>query len=302
MGIFHHAGCFISPGCRIDLSGLMMSKLNLSWSTSQASWRSRSGRKNTDAAQPRDCRRNVELVPTTSPADSRSVFLLNIGFPNSMKLFSKFNGRLLGKSKEKPDGRRKESCEASSPSATGATDLFSPPTKAAQASGPAAIITQPPPEQVPLPIPRPLNPTPASPPVASYAQPTPPDATTSPPSCDIDPWTRAYELVQGRELELMADYKKHLASLQDGVAAIADLSTPRSVESITKQLLEGREEKQWRVSLLGKEVKIREQAEKLTKFLLWTDPIVKDAVSAQPYAALAWSGVSLLLPVGKGLY
>jgi hypothetical protein len=34
------------------------------------------------------------------------------------------------------------------------------------------------------------------------------------------------------------------------------------------------------------------------QFLLWSGPIVKDALSAQPYAALAWSGVSLLLPVG----
>jgi hypothetical protein len=108
-------------------------------------------------------------------------------------------------------------------------------------------------------------------------------------------------MLQEREPELMADYKKHLASLQDGATASADLSTPRSVESITKQLLEAREKKQWRVSLLGKDVKIREQAERLAKFLLWTEPIVKNAVNTQPYASLAWSGVSLLLPVGRGL-
>lgn len=96
----------------------------------------------------------------------------------------------------------------------------------------------------------------------------------------------------------MADYRKHLGSLQDDAAAGADLSTRRSVESIVNALLEDREKRQWRVSLLGNDVKIREQAEKLTKFLLWTDPIVKSAVSAQPHAALAWSGVSLVLPVG----
>ncbi len=63
------------------------------------------------------------------------------------------------------------------------------------------------------------------------------------------------------------------------------------------QLLEERDKKKWRVSLLHKDVEIRKQAEKLAKFLLWSKDIVKDAVSAQPYAALAWSGVSLLLPV-----
>jgi hypothetical protein len=96
----------------------------------------------------------------------------------------------------------------------------------------------------------------------------------------------------------MADYKTHLASLQDDAAASGDLSTPRSVENIVRQLLKDREKKQWRVPLLGRDIKIREQAERLAKSLLWSDSIVKNALSAQPYAALAWSGVSLLLPVG----
>ena len=80
-----------------------------------------------------------------------------------------------------------------------------------------------------------------------------------------------------------------------------DLSAPRSVEVIVKQLLEDREKKQWRVSLLGRDIKLREQAERLAKFVLWSDPLVKSALSSQPYAALAWSGVSLLLPVGTRL-
>ncbi|KAF7176013.1 hypothetical protein CNMCM7691_001188 [Aspergillus felis] len=125
---------------------------------------------------------------------------------------------------------------------------------------------------------RPTSPEPSS-------QPTP-EATPLPRS-DFEPWTRAYEILQTREPELIEDYKKHLGSLgslgslqRDG-ATDADLSTPRSVESIVKQLLDDREKKQWRVSLLGKE----------------SDPVVKNALSAQPYAALAWSGVSLILPL-----
>jgi len=66
----------------------------------------------------------------------------------------------------------------------------------------------------------------------------------------------------------MEDYKKHLAFLQDDAAADADLSTLRSVKCIMKQLLEDREKKQWQVSLLGKDIKIREQAERMAKFLL----------------------------------
>ncbi|KAL4755652.1 ankyrin repeat-containing domain protein, partial [Aspergillus foveolatus] len=141
------------------------------------------------------------------------------------------------------------------------------------------------------------------PPNAASASPGPPtqeivfDAAPLQPSNDFEPWTQAFKMLQIREPELMGDYKKHLASVQGVAANHEDLSTSRSVESVVKQLLNDREKKQWQVSLLGKEVKVREQAEKLVKFLLWSDPIVKDALSAQPYAALAWCGVSLLLPL-----
>ncbi|KAJ6036165.1 hypothetical protein N7540_000444 [Penicillium herquei] len=129
-------------------------------------------------------------------------------------------------------------------------------------------------------------------PVAS-AQPRVSDTVALALNDKFEPWNHAYAMLVEREPELMEDYKKHLASLHE-------LSTDGdswSVESIVKQLLENRQKKQWRVSLLGKEVKIREQSERLAKFLLWSSPIVQSAVSSQPYAALAWSGVSLLLPL-----
>ncbi|KAJ9483962.1 hypothetical protein VN97_g9429 [Penicillium thymicola] len=118
-----------------------------------------------------------------------------------------------------------------------------------------------------------------------------------------DPWALAYVILQKREPKLIEYYQTHLSlaqrngSVDPADAVDADLSNPRSVESMMTRLLEDREQKQWKVSLLGKGVKIREQTEKLAKFLLWADPVVKNAVSTQPYAALAWAGVSLLLPL-----
>jgi len=78
------------------------------------------------------------------------------------------------------------------------------------------------------------------------ASPAPaPSAKPAASSDDVDLWTRAYEIFQNRKPELTADYRKHLASLQDDTAASADLSTRLSVECIMKQLLEDREKKQW---------------------------------------------------------
>ncbi|KAI1077965.1 hypothetical protein F5B20DRAFT_549960 [Whalleya microplaca] len=127
------------------------------------------------------------------------------------------------------------------------------------------------------------------------AQPTTFDMALTEPSCETDPWTWAYSIVQDREPELMSDFKAHLADLDP--AAEGDLSTLQSVRHIVDQLSKAREAKQWRVPLLNKDIKIREHAEGLVKFLLWSDPIFKTALSAQPYAALAWSSVSLLLPL-----
>lgn len=98
--------------------------------------------------------------------------------------------------------------------------------------------------------------------------------TTSPTS-DHDPWARAYEIFEKREPELMADYKTHPASLQPDPATGADLSIPQSVKSIVENLLEAREKRQWQVTLLGKDIQLRKQAEKLSKFLLWTDSVAR---------------------------
>ncbi|CAI7577913.1 unnamed protein product [Penicillium glandicola] len=117
-------------------------------------------------------------------------------------------------------------------------------------------------------------------------------------SQDIDTWNRAYEVAENREPELMTDYASHLASLQGSPTTKRDISSSEFVENVVNQLLEDREKKQWRLSLLGNNVIIRKQAEKLAKVLLWSDPIVKSVVHTQPYAALAWSSVSILLPVG----
>ncbi|KAH3399146.1 hypothetical protein KXV40_005491 [Aspergillus fumigatus] len=118
---------------------------------------------------------------------------------------------------------------------------------------------------------------------------------SDPSDCTNYLWARAYSLVEEREHKLIDEYKHQLADPGRDTATKADISSRQSVESLVKQLLDNREKKQWRISLLEKDITLRRQVERLTKFLLWSDPIVKSAVSTQPYAALAWSGVSVFL-------
>jgi hypothetical protein len=116
-----------------------------------------------------------------------------------------------------------------------------------------------------------------------------------------DLWAQAYALAKKREEELMKDYERHMASLEDAPAATKSFLDPHDVEVYVNQLLEIRQKKKLQASILGHDIKMREQVEKLAKFLLWSDSIVKAAVSAQPYAALAWSGASLFFPVNEYL-
>lgn len=117
-----------------------------------------------------------------------------------------------------------------------------------------------------------------------------------------DLWLRAYTVLQEQQPQLMKAYNTHLASLQHDQEHGSGVPNERSVKLVVNQLLDDREKKKYRVPLLKKDVKIRDQVEKVARFALWFDPVVKNAVSTQPYAALAWSGASLLLPVSKMIY
>ncbi|KAJ6437383.1 feruloyl esterase B [Purpureocillium lavendulum] len=121
--------------------------------------------------------------------------------------------------------------------------------------------------------------------------------TAAVPISDHDVWALAYKAIGKREPGLMAGFGAHLTFLQPGSAPGADFTSPRSVKLLVDNLLESREKGQWRITIQHKEIKIREQVEKIAKFLQWAEPVVKSAVSTQPYIALAWSGATLLLPL-----
>ena len=109
---------------------------------------------------------------------------------------------------------------------------------------------------------------------------------------------RAYSELKDRDQVLVATYERYLAS--DGISHTASAHpslNPRLIETIVKQKLQDHEAKQWVVHLGTQPIQVRAQGEKIIKFILWSNDFISAAVSTQPYAALAWSGVSILLPV-----
>ena len=110
-----------------------------------------------------------------------------------------------------------------------------------------------------------------------------------------DLWVLAYETLKLRDPDLVQAYERLLASI---VSSSANPPLcPELIETIIRSKLQDREDNQLVLSLRKQSVKVREQGEKVIRFILWSKDIVSQALSAQPYAALAWSGVSILLPV-----
>ena len=117
-----------------------------------------------------------------------------------------------------------------------------------------------------------------------------------------DLWVHAYEALKLREPDLVAAYERHLAQLAPTVTnSVHPSLSPELIETIAKSKLQDREADQWVVHLGEQPVNVRVQGEKVIKFILWSNDIISQAVSTQPYAALAWSGVSILLPVSCAL-
>lgn len=108
----------------------------------------------------------------------------------------------------------------------------------------------------------------------------------------------AYEALNLRNPDLVAAYEGHLASAEISHTAseFPSLSS-ELIEAVIKSKLEDREASQLVIRLGREPIKVREQGEKVIKFMLWSNSFISAAVSVQPYAALAWSGVSILLPV-----
>ncbi|KAH0438016.1 hypothetical protein CcaCcLH18_03508 [Colletotrichum camelliae] len=109
-------------------------------------------------------------------------------------------------------------------------------------------------------------------------------------------WSAAFRKFQESDEDLAKAYAEHLTQGPVEDVAVFDVDF---VSSTVKKLERTRDEKQWKFAFAGKSIHVRSQVEKMVKFLLWTDTLVKAAVNTQPHAALAWSAVSIFLPLLK---
>lgn len=111
-------------------------------------------------------------------------------------------------------------------------------------------------------------------------------------------WMRAYKALEKREPKLVAAFESYLYLARDSSAAPSQhASIPEINEAIIEKMRQDIKAKEWVVHLATKSFKVREHGLKIMEFISWTNEFISAIVSAQPYAALALSGVSVLFSV-----
>lgn len=113
-----------------------------------------------------------------------------------------------------------------------------------------------------------------------------------------DLWEHAYDILKLRDPELVTAYERYLVSAEDSTSTTSPSSlSPEHIEAIVKSKTKDRGAKQLLIRIGGESIKVREQCDKIFKFILWSSKFISPALNAQPYAALAFSGVSILFSV-----
>jgi hypothetical protein len=126
--------------------------------------------------------------------------------------------------------------------------------------------------------------------------------------CPIDElWNDAYDELRGQEGNLMKDYEatlcSDLATMVGSTVILSGSKVERKAQMITLLSRKVAEVKKntWKLRFGDHDVQLKDLAQPVVDIIQWTDEHISGALSANPYASIAWAGVSLLLPVSHDI-
>jgi hypothetical protein len=119
-----------------------------------------------------------------------------------------------------------------------------------------------------------------------------------------DLWNEAYEELKGKEKGLIKDYEVIMSKNLIGVVAStnsmfldSNITRHEQMEALLEDKLAQVKSEVWKLKFGDKVVPVQDLAALVVGIINWAEQYVNAAVSANPYASIAWAGVSLLLPV-----
>ena len=114
----------------------------------------------------------------------------------------------------------------------------------------------------------------------------------------VDLWRRAYQDLRIREEALVVEFERSITNIANSTADAEQTPfTHETIQMIVKQKIDARKAKRLSIPLGKHSVEVRAMGEKIIEGILWSSTFIGSAVSAQPFAALAWSGISIILPL-----
>ena len=121
-------------------------------------------------------------------------------------------------------------------------------------------------------------------------------------------WSYAYDSLKETEPDLVQEYEGVLCEdLRTMVAATVSFSGSKvgrqeQMAAILKRKVAEAQKNAWRLKFGSKDVPVKDLMEPIVSIVDWADNYISDALSANPYASIAWAGVGFLLPVSIDFY
>lgn len=109
-----------------------------------------------------------------------------------------------------------------------------------------------------------------------------------------DLWEKAYQSVKDKYPDLVSRFKNSLTSNN---TSHPRSWTPSYLQTIAESKLTAHDANQLIIRLGHTSIKVRQQWDRIVKLMFWAKNSISAIVSSQPYAAIAWTGVSILLPL-----
>lgn len=114
----------------------------------------------------------------------------------------------------------------------------------------------------------------------------------------VDLWRRAYQDLKSREKALVEIFERNITYMANVTADTEQTHFDYgTIQKIAEQKIDARKAERLSIRLGNHPVEFRAVGEKIIEGLLWSSTFIGAAVCTQPYAALAWSGVTMIFPL-----
>jgi N-terminal domain of NWD NACHT-NTPase len=113
-------------------------------------------------------------------------------------------------------------------------------------------------------------------------------------------WNQAYDDLRAKEENLVKDYEAALnGNLTNVVPSESNIGKEDQMKVILETKLEEVKQNMWKLQFGASDVPVKDLVQPVVGIIDWANQYINAAVSANPYASLAWAGVGLLLPVSN---